>query len=39
MCEEADLTGEFNFEVWKKLELWGFGLPFPKSTAVLGQMS
>ncbi|HQJ07832.1 MAG TPA: acyl-CoA dehydrogenase family protein [Deltaproteobacteria bacterium] len=31
MCEEADLTGEFNFEVWKKLADMGLlGLPFPE---------
>lgn len=31
MCEEADLTGEFNFEVWKKLGAMGLlGLPFPE---------
>jgi alkylation response protein AidB-like acyl-CoA dehydrogenase len=31
LCEEADLKGEFSFEIWRKLASFGIlGLPFPE---------
>lgn len=31
LCEEADLKGEFSFEIWRKLAYFGIlGLPFPE---------
>jgi butyryl-CoA dehydrogenase len=31
LCEEADLKGEFSFEIWRKIASFGIlGLPFPE---------
>ena len=31
LCEEADLKGEFSFEIWRKLAEFGIlGLPIPE---------
>jgi len=37
LCEEADLRGEFSFDVWKKLGSMGLlGLPFPEELGGAG---
>jgi butyryl-CoA dehydrogenase len=37
LCEEADLNGEFSFEVWKKLgEMGLLGLPYPEELGGSG---
>lgn len=37
LCEEADLKGEFSFEIWKKLADMGLlGLPFPEEMGGSG---
>lgn len=37
LCEEADLKGEFSFEIWKKLGSFGIlGLPFPEELGGSG---
>jgi butyryl-CoA dehydrogenase len=37
LCEEADLKGEFSFEIWKKLADMGLlGLPFPEELGGSG---
>ncbi|MEA3470784.1 MAG: acyl-CoA dehydrogenase family protein [Thermodesulfobacteriota bacterium] len=37
LCEEADLKGEFSFEIWKKLADMGLlGLPFPEELGGAG---
>jgi len=37
LCEDADLNGEFNFEIWNKLgEMGLLGLPFPEELGGSG---
>jgi len=37
LCEEADLRGEFSFEIWNRLASFGiFGLPFPEELGGSG---
>ncbi len=37
LCEQADLKGEFSFDIWGKLSAYGLtGLPFPESLGGSG---